>query len=153
VITLLLEYFSESKKLSRGSYTDTFNPLILSEIITWPSSVFVATWKGYPDQFDQAVSRELLNESLSSHFCAIAVQAILVFGIVLVGNSRPAAGGSGVPGDSGRLQKPSARPEQQRRIASTAGRPSGWAAVPAVTPARLVRCGAGLAGMPRDGAR
>jgi hypothetical protein len=37
VTTLVDEYHSESTKLSRGVYTDTFHPLAISEIVTWPS--------------------------------------------------------------------------------------------------------------------
>ncbi|HEV2886426.1 MAG TPA: hypothetical protein VGX49_05910 [Jatrophihabitans sp.] len=82
ITTLLLEYLSESSKLSRGMYTDTFNPLVVSELVTWPSSVFVADWQGYPQSLDQSTWQKALNDSLPSHIWAVVVQAILVFLII-----------------------------------------------------------------------
>jgi hypothetical protein len=79
---VLIEYVSESKKLSRGFYTDTFSPLIWSEVTTWPTSMFIANWPGYPYRFDQPVWQKMLKDSLPSHLGAAVVQAILVFLVV-----------------------------------------------------------------------
>lgn len=79
VITLLAEYLSESAKLSRGMYTDTFNPLVFAEVATWPTSRFLVSWNGYPQQFSQPEWQKALNDSLPSHIWAIVVQTLVVF--------------------------------------------------------------------------
>lgn len=82
VTILLIEYLSESNKLSRGMYTDTFNPLVISEILTWPSSSLVTGWKGYPEPANQSAWQKALNDSLPPHLLAVVVQAILIFLII-----------------------------------------------------------------------
>jgi hypothetical protein len=79
---LLIEYLSESKKLSRGTYTDTVSPFVWSEVTTWPSSIFVATWQGYPERFKRSAWQQSLNDALPSHLWAAVVQAILAFLII-----------------------------------------------------------------------
>lgn len=78
VTALLLEYLSESNKLGRGTYTDTFNPLVFTDIVTWPTSVFVAEWKGYPREAD-AIWQNTLNDSMPSHIWAVVIQTIIIF--------------------------------------------------------------------------
>lgn len=80
--TLLLEYLSERNKLSHGRYTDTFNPFVFSETLTWPTSRFVADWHGYPDRFSEPLWRKTLNDCLPSHLWSVVVQGALVFVIV-----------------------------------------------------------------------
>jgi hypothetical protein len=82
VTLLLAESHSESTKLHRGMYTDTVNPLAFSEAFTWPSSRFIARWRGYPERFDQSVWQKALNDSLPSHLEALVVQALLGFAII-----------------------------------------------------------------------
>jgi hypothetical protein len=84
VTVLLLEYLSESNKLGRGMYTDTFNPLVLSDIVTWPTSIFVAEWKGYPRRAD-AIWQNTLNDSMPSHIWAIVIQTVMIFLIISAG--------------------------------------------------------------------
>jgi hypothetical protein len=81
VTALLIEYLSESNKLGRGMYTDTFNPLVLSDLVTWPTSIFVAEWKGYPRQAG-AIWQNTLNGSVPSHIWAIVIQAFMIFLVV-----------------------------------------------------------------------
>lgn len=82
VTTLLVEYLSESEKLSRGTFTDTFGPLVYAELVAWPTSWFVADWAGYPQQFSETEWQKALNDSLPSHIWAIVIQALAVFFIV-----------------------------------------------------------------------
>ena len=84
VTILLAEYLSESSKLIRGMFTDTYNALAYSEVVSWPSSTFVATWNGYPELLNQAQWQKTLNDSVPSHMAAITVQAILIFTIIKV---------------------------------------------------------------------
>jgi hypothetical protein len=79
---LLVGYWSEGDKLSRGMPTDTFSPFIWTEVTSWPSSSFVAHWNGYPERFDQAIGQSAVNDSVPSHIWAVVVQAILLFLIV-----------------------------------------------------------------------
>lgn len=92
---LLLEYFSEGDKLSRGMHTDTFSPFIWTEVISWPSSAFLPDWKGYPGRFDHLAWQRALNASLPAHLWAVAVHAVLLFLLI------QAAGAARLPGRRG----------------------------------------------------
>ncbi len=79
ITTMLLEYLSESEKLSRGAFTDTVGPFFFSGLVTWPSSVLLASWGGYPERFSGPEWQTLLNDALPSYIWSALVQALLIF--------------------------------------------------------------------------
>jgi len=84
ITTLLLEYRSESDKLSRGMYTDTFSPFIFSDLVSWPTSAFVSHWTGYPDRFSQESWQKALNDAVPGYLWAAVIQALLIFVLIEV---------------------------------------------------------------------
>ncbi|HEV2886924.1 MAG TPA: hypothetical protein VGX49_08440 [Jatrophihabitans sp.] len=82
-VTILLgEYLRESSRMMRGMFLDTYRPLAFPEVISWPSSIFVANWNGYPERLDQAEWQSTLNDSVPSHIWAVIVQTIVIFLII-----------------------------------------------------------------------
>jgi hypothetical protein len=96
VLTLVLEYASEMSKISRGMFTDTFEPLVFSELLTFPISTLHSVWHRYPDAFDAGVYRQHVRDAVWPTVINVAVEALLVAAIVAAivrhrrrGNTKP----------------------------------------------------------------
>ena len=84
-VTMLLgEYLRESSRMMEGMFLDTYRPLVLAEVISWPCSTFVASWSGYPERLDAVEWQINLNDSMPSHIWAIMLQTLLIFLLIRV---------------------------------------------------------------------
>ena len=84
VLTLVLEYISEMSKISRGMFTDTLEPVVFSELLTFPMSTVHPVWHRYPDAFDAAVYRQHVRDAVWPTMVNIAVEAVLLVALVTV---------------------------------------------------------------------
>lgn len=74
-----LEYNSETAKLSRGVYTDTFPPALGTELVTWPLSSIVADdLPTYPNEFRATEYLAVLRERTFGFLPAGVAQAVLL---------------------------------------------------------------------------
>ena len=80
-----LEHRSETEKLDRGAYTDTFDPAGLTGLATLPLSLRADDdLPTYPDAFDAQVYREVVEVRLRAFLLAGVVQAV-VLGLLVAG--------------------------------------------------------------------
>jgi hypothetical protein len=78
-----VERHSENDKISRGTYTDTFEPLQISRGLTWPLEVaLVDDWPGYPETFDATAYKALVTHTWKQTLAAALLQTVLVTTIV-----------------------------------------------------------------------
>lgn len=82
VLALVLEYTSEMSKISRGMFTDTFAPVVFSELLTFPMSTLHPVWHSYPEAFEPAIYRQHVREAVFPTVVNIAVEAVLLAAIV-----------------------------------------------------------------------
>lgn len=88
VAVTLVERQSELAKFSRGTYTDTFSPLLFTRLLTLPGSI-VARWPGYPvDGFDDGLFRAVLTDAAQTAFAVTALQALLLGALVALRSLR-----------------------------------------------------------------
>ncbi len=78
------EYVSELSKTSRGTYTDTFSPLLLTQLLTLPLSAAHGAWSGYPAQFSPAAYRQAVHAALVPTAVNILATAALIAGTGLL---------------------------------------------------------------------
>jgi hypothetical protein len=77
--TATAEWWSERHKIGQGHVTDTFDPLQVSQALTWPIHQWVADpWPGYPSQFDAGVYRAFVDHAWKQTLGAALLEACLV---------------------------------------------------------------------------
>lgn len=80
-----LEHVSESEKLDRGVYTDTFEHAGLPQLVTLPLSLRADDGlPTYPDEFDAPVYRDVVEVRLRAFLFAGVVQAVAL-GLLVAG--------------------------------------------------------------------
>jgi hypothetical protein len=74
---VVVECHSETTKLARGTYTDTFQPLIFSAVITLPLSAAVDA-PTYPGTFDKTSYQAVIDHARRDYLKAALIQALPV---------------------------------------------------------------------------
>jgi hypothetical protein len=80
------EYVSELQKIDRGTFTDTFDPVADTQLVTLPASAapFV-TAPTYPDEFSVPEYREVVRQRSAAFLAAGAAQAVVVYALLVGG--------------------------------------------------------------------
>jgi hypothetical protein len=78
------EYLSETAKIARGTYTDTFSPFFYTNLLSFPVSVLHPAWPGYPDHFSARAFRVQVHDALAPTLLNIVITAAVIGAIGLL---------------------------------------------------------------------
>jgi hypothetical protein len=82
IAVLAIEYSSEMSKLSRGFYSDTFSPFVVSHLLTFPTSAIRRDWRGYPQFWDSGQFHAAVRDAVVPLVVTVFIQAALLAMVV-----------------------------------------------------------------------
>lgn len=78
------EYVSEMSKISRGTYTDTFSPFLLTQLLTLPMSAAHSAWHGYAAQFSAEAYRHAVRSAVAPTAVNAVANTAVIFGVSMI---------------------------------------------------------------------
>jgi len=86
-----LDHHVENESIDRGAYTDSWDPALLSQLVTLPgSAAVVGHLPVYPDRFDAPVYRGVVRDRVLGFLGVGALQAAVLSGLVAAVRRRSA---------------------------------------------------------------